>query len=134
MLLEPKIYPNEDVLDGGFWGFRAEYMSFNSLTPKPITGEYTNGSSSILFSSTEKLPVSRTNIDLAIMKGYVFPLQKLLINIELGAGARFAAVNGYDTGVRQTAAGNPEFAIRNNFTETAVMPLFLGAVKLGYAF
>jgi hypothetical protein len=134
-LLEPKFYTGTEDFSGLYYGLRMEYMTFNSLAPKPDIAKTMLLGSDVLLYSTETTPILQTYTNLVPHFGYAWNLDRFLINLEGGLGARLSSIKGYDVGKKYDPISQQySYEMRQGFTQSRIFPVFTIAFKLGYNF
>ncbi|MEY4926960.1 MAG: hypothetical protein RI894_1396 [Bacteroidota bacterium] len=134
LLAEPKYFPEDDAFDGFFVAGRFQYISnnYSTLLPDIVKSKLSSGGQIIY--GTEKITLVRTNFDIIPSIGWEWQTGRVLFDFEGGMGLRFASIKGYDTGYGVDASGNYHFEMLNPYIESAMLPTFSAAFKLGFNF
>ncbi len=138
-LVEPKYYPNDDVFEGFFLAGRLQYTSRTYTIAAPdmnaIRTSQTDSYYSASFASlTEKTNRVYNTFDFVPHLGWNSQLGRVVFDYEGGVGVRLSSITGYDIGYKGTSTTGYTYELRNSHTETAVLPVFTAAFKLGFIF
>ncbi len=135
-LLEPKYYPNGNVFEGFFVASRLQYMTRKVaiLAPDIALMNATN-TDRIIPSQTEKLNLSYSTFDFVPHIGWTSQLGHVVFDYEGGVGVRFASSTNYDIGTKyDNVNGIITNELRSPYIQTAILPVFTAAFKLGFNF